>query len=100
MDNTHFTSIIEEKLKLFDFPEVVQELVVNDLSELILKRVYVEIIASMKEDDEERALSMLETGDFANLYSLLTLEDRNEKIAQNAAEEVIEEFTRQMNAGA
>lgn len=100
MDNTHFTSIIEEKLKLFDFPEVVQELVVNDLSELILKRVYVEIIASMKEDDEERALSMLETGDFANLYSLLTLEDRNEKIALNAAEEVIEEFTRQMNAGA
>lgn len=100
MDNTHFTSIIEKKLKLFDFPEVVQELVVNDLSELILKRVYVEIIASMKEDDAERALSMLETGDFENLYSLLTLEDRNEKIALNAAEEVIEEFTRQMNAGA
>lgn len=96
METKTFTSLIEEKLKLHEMPEIIRELSVNDLSEIIIKKAYTEVVLSLSEEEGITLLTFLDKADYEKAYQFLTKKEETRSIALKAAEDVIEEFTIQM----
>ena len=96
MDKKTFTSFIEEKLRMADVPEVIQEIVLHDLTLLIIKRVYVDTVSLLTEENALRYETAMESGNFEEVYELLMGQAHIEEIVLRSTEEILSEFTRQI----
>lgn len=100
MDKKTFTSLIEEKLRLTTVPEVIQEIVLHDLTILILKRIYVDTVSTLSEESAVRYDEAIASGNFEALYELLTGQEHIEEKILESTEEILSEFTRALEEGA
>ena len=96
METKTFTSLIEEKLKLHEMPEIIRELSVNDITEIIIKKAYTEVVLSLNEEEGVKLLAFLDAKNYEEAYTFLTKKEGTRSIALKVAEDVIEEFTIQM----
>ncbi len=96
MDNKTFTSLIEEKLRLLEVPEVVQEIVLHDLTLLILRRVYVDTVGVFSEEDTVRYGKALDQGNYELLYELIMGQERAQELALRSAEELVGDFVKEL----
>jgi hypothetical protein len=92
----NFTSLLYEKLGLLEFPEIIQEIIINDLAEIIIKRIYTDIAMSQSGDIAKHLSSLVEAGDFNALYESLTVNNEYEEKALSIADSVLEDFKTQL----
>ncbi len=100
MDKKTFTSLIEEKLRLTTVPEVIQEIVLHDFTVLILKRIYIDSVSILSEEDAVRYDEAITSGDYEALHELLIGQEHIEEIVLRSTEEILSEFTRAIGEGA
>lgn len=98
MKEETFTEYVLNKLQIAGAPLVIQEVVVKDLGEIILQRAYIEIMSSLNEDDSERLSVYIDSNDFNGVYGFLTADDSHAKKFSLVAQEVVEDFLKQLNS--
>jgi hypothetical protein len=96
MKDQNFTTLIEEKLLLLELPEVIQQVVVSDLAEIILKRSYAELMSKLGEEDGTRIGILLDSNDFDAAYTTIIQVPGAEDLTISLAEAILEDFGRQM----
>ena len=77
-------------------PEVMQQLVVADVAEIILRRTYVGLISKLSDEDADRVSKFLETDDFESAYNTLIQIPGAEDEAIAQVEGILEDFGRQV----
>ena len=98
MKEETFTDYVLQKLQISGAPLVIQEVVVKDLGEIILQRAYTEIVSSLNEEDSDRLSIYFDSGDLSGVYGFLTANDVHEKKFSLVAQEVVEDFVKQLNS--
>ena len=96
MQNQNFTSLVEEKLMLLEMPEVIQQIVVQDLAEIILKRTYAELIFKLEDKDAEHVSKLLDGDNFNDAYTTIIEIPGAEEMATALTENILADFTEQM----
>lgn len=91
-----FTESIEKHLALEGLPEVMKELVVQDLAKLILERVSVDFVQTLSEEDAAYFLKLGEEGNFEELFTLFSQDEEKNRLITNSANCVMDEFVKHM----
>lgn len=98
MKEETFTDFVINRLQIADVPLIVQEIVVKDLGELIIKRAFIEIMSTLNEEDSDRLTIYIESNDFDGVYGFLTANDTYEKTFTLISQEVVEDFVKQLHS--
>lgn len=97
MKEETFTDFVLNKLQIANLPLVVQEVVIKDLSEVILQRAFIEMMSGLNEEDSKRLTVYVEASDFEGVYGFLTADDAYEKKFSLIAHGIVEDFIKQLH---